>query len=206
MVLLILTCWISLYLAFRWSNAAGPIRSSIAFSLVTLCVLTWALTEILSLFHWLNRPALATAWLILNMIVWMAAITARRKGLGTASLQSSAPGGTTLSRAEWGLVAIWLSLAFLTLLVAVLRPPNTWDSMTYHMARVATWIQNGSIAFFPSHIERQNHSMPMAEFLILHLQLLSGSDRLANLGGGDRCCDGGLGRGRGAMALGLDSI
>lgn len=181
MVLLILTCWISLYLAFRWSNAAGPIRSSIAFSLVTLCVLTWALTEILSLFHWLNHPALATAWLILNMIVWMAAITARRSGLGTASLQSLAPGGTTLSRAEWGLVAIWLSLVFLTLLVALLRPPNTWDSMTYHMARVATWIQNGSIAFFPSHIERQNHSMPMAEFLILHLQLLSGSDRLANL-------------------------
>jgi hypothetical protein len=60
-------------------------------------------------------------------------------------------------------------------------PPNNYDSMTYHMARVSHWIQNQNIKYYPTAIPRQNHSMPLAEFGILHLQLLSKSDRYANL-------------------------
>ncbi|MFO7944157.1 MAG: glycosyltransferase family 39 protein [Anaerolineales bacterium] len=49
------------------------------------------------------------------------------------------------------------------------------------MARVAEWIQHQSIRFFSTSIPRQNHAMPLAEYAILHLQLLSKSDRFANL-------------------------
>lgn len=68
-----------------------------------------------------------------------------------------------------------------TLATALLYPPNNWDSMTYHMARVANWIDHHSVAFYPTGIERQNFSAPLAEFAILHLQVLSGSDLFANL-------------------------
>lgn len=74
-----------------------------------------------------------------------------------------------------------VALVLLTGVFAVVFPPNTWDSMTYHMARVAHWQQNGSVDFYPTHIQRQLHQPPFAEYAILHLQILSGGDRLANL-------------------------
>jgi hypothetical protein len=65
--------------------------------------------------------------------------------------------------------------------IALLAPPNTWDSMTYHMPRVAHWSQAGSVAHYPTHIVRQLWLGPGAEFVITHLYLLTGGDRLANL-------------------------
>ncbi|KJS01692.1 MAG: hypothetical protein VR65_08060 [Desulfobulbaceae bacterium BRH_c16a] len=64
-------------------------------------------------------------------------------------------------------------------LAAWIYPPNNYDSLTYHMARVAHWIQNGSIAYYPTPIERQNVMGPGAEYLVLFFQLLSGKDNLA---------------------------
>lgn len=69
----------------------------------------------------------------------------------------------------------------ITLLTALIAPPNTWDSMTYHMPRVMHWIQNGSLAFYPTVIERQLYISPFSEYVICFLQLLTGTDRFANL-------------------------
>ncbi len=65
--------------------------------------------------------------------------------------------------------------------VALVAPPNTFDSMTYHMPRVMHWIENASVWPYPTNILRQLYMAPGAEFAILHLQLLAGSDRLANM-------------------------
>ena len=81
-----------------------------------------------------------------------------------------------------GLSVLLLSCVLsITLYVALQYPPNNWDSMTYHMARVAHWIQNGSIDVFPTANDRQTHNPPLAEVGILHLQLLGSSDRFANI-------------------------
>ena len=40
-------------------------------------------------------------------------------------------------------------------LIALLAAPNTFDSMTYHMGRVAHWAHQGSVAPYPTHIVRQ---------------------------------------------------
>ena len=63
----------------------------------------------------------------------------------------------------------------------LISPPNNWDSMTYHMSRVEYWIQNKAIFFFKTNNPRQNVLAPFSEFLILHFQILSGSDIFANL-------------------------
>jgi hypothetical protein len=65
--------------------------------------------------------------------------------------------------------------------IAILAPPNTWDSMTYHMARVANWVQHRTVAHYQNSNLRQLYLAPMSEFFILQLQILTGSDRLANL-------------------------
>ncbi|NER28223.1 MAG: 4-amino-4-deoxy-L-arabinose transferase [Symploca sp. SIO1C4] len=66
-------------------------------------------------------------------------------------------------------------------LIALVAPPNTWDSMTYHMSRVVHWIQNHSLAHYPTYNLPQLFHPPFAEFTIMHLQMLSGGDRFANL-------------------------
>ncbi len=69
----------------------------------------------------------------------------------------------------------------MTLIIALKSPPNNFDSMTYHMARISHWIQNQNIQYYPTAIPRQNYSMPLAEYGILHLQILSQGDHYANL-------------------------
>jgi hypothetical protein len=53
--------------------------------------------------------------------------------------------------------------------------------MIYHMARVANWVDHRSIRCYPTHILRQLFFGPWAEFAITNLQILAGSDRLANM-------------------------
>ncbi len=73
-----------------------------------------------------------------------------------------------------------IPLVLLLLFTALIYPPNNWDSMTYHMARVAHWMQNRSVAYYPTSIDRQNVMGPGAEYLILFFQVLTKSDFLAN--------------------------
>jgi hypothetical protein len=135
-----------------------------------------ALTESLSLVGSVSWRPLVTAWVLaaLGSSVWA------YKGVQWERLSLAL--GRRFRRCR-GWVGVWLTwvvvvLAFLAALGA-LTPPNTWDSMTYHMPRVAHWAQQGSVAFYPTSIPRQNYQAPLAEWAVLHLQILSGSDRLA---------------------------
>ena len=66
-------------------------------------------------------------------------------------------------------------------LIAVVSPPNNWDSMTYHMSRVVHWIQNHSVEHYPTSYVPQLYHPPGAEFAIMHFQIITGGDRFANL-------------------------
>tara|TARA_B100000131_G_scaffold106385_1_gene103196 strand:- start:272 stop:2170 length:1899 start_codon:yes stop_codon:yes gene_type:complete len=72
-------------------------------------------------------------------------------------------------------------IAFTTFLIAIISPPNNWDSMTYHMSRVQYWMQNNDVDFFDTNNIRQNLMSPFSGFVLLNLQILSNSDLFANL-------------------------
>lgn len=97
---------------------------------------------------------------------------------------------------EWPRAALLGSVALilaLTAVIAFLAPPNTGDSMTYHMPRIMRWIQQGSLAYYPTNTIRQLIQPPWAEYAMLHLQVLSGGDQLANFvewGSFAGCCIG----------------
>lgn len=71
------------------------------------------------------------------------------------------------------IVAYLAGLAFFT-------PPNTIDAMTYHMSRVVHWIQNHTVAYYPTHILRQLIFPPGVEYAIFQFQILSKGDQWAN--------------------------
>ena len=68
----------------------------------------------------------------------------------------------------------------LLLIQGIIYPPNNWDSMTYHMARIAHWVMNESIEPYPTHIYRQIYQPPLAEWIIAQVCILNKADYFAN--------------------------
>jgi len=133
-------------------------------------------TEGLSLVGGVTQAAVAAAWLlpILAMAGWLAA---RRRSVASALRQCFVLPEKRGQRALWAGIAL---IPLVTAVVGALAPPNTWDSLNYHMPRVAHWAQQRSIDFFPTGIEVQNSRTPFAEYAVLHLYVLSGGDRWVN--------------------------
>lgn len=153
-------------------------------SLVQAYVLAFALiavsTEILSLFDAVTRSAIGLLWVAVAAGSLAAATRALERDGAPLALRARLRSWARTDAGELPLLVTIAAVLFATLVTALAYPPNTWDSMTYHLARVAGWIQRASVDFYPTSIERQNYQPPLAEFAILHLQLLSGSDRFAN--------------------------
>jgi hypothetical protein len=79
-------------------------------------------------------------------------------------------------------MAAVLGALFLADLVVALRsPPNNFDSQTYHLSRIEHWVTQGNVGFYPTVIDRQLAMAPGAEYLLVHLRLLTGGDALYNL-------------------------
>ena len=58
-------------------------------------------------------------------------------------------------------------------------PPNTWDSLAYHLARAAEWYQRGAVEYYPTHSASVNATQPNAEMLILYTFGFVGRDTVA---------------------------
>ena len=174
-VALPLTCFFLLVLVSLRSGAslrsAAVCAATISYSLLV------AMTGILCGFHALSLVPVVAAWAVADLAL-LVALAVALKG---PRLPSVAVVNPVFRPAEWVLLFMVLFILLVELVIALTAPPNTWDSMTYHMSRVMHWIQNRSVEFYPTSIPRQNHLAPGAEYGILHLQLLSGGDYLANL-------------------------
>ena len=134
-------------------------------------------TEILSLLHAVTRTVMIVLWIALATGTALVVFLTHAR-VATATPSAPANGAGLFPRLAAIACATILAVTFLA---AVVAPPNYPDSMTYHMSRVAHWIQERSLDWYPTADPRQNYQMPFAEIVILHLQLLSGGDRWANL-------------------------
>jgi hypothetical protein len=134
------------------------------------------LVELLSALGLLHRPMIIALWaLAVGGTAWFGrrhvrAIAARVPGFW----RDAGPG----ERAT----AVTLAGLFLAeLVVAVVAPPNNFDSQTYHLPKIEHWVAQGGVGFYPTVIDRQLAMAPGAEYLLLHLRLLTGGDGLYNL-------------------------
>lgn len=162
----------------RWRSATGDPDSGLYAFLggstlwATLLVIA---TETLSLFDALTFPCLVALWAV-------AAVSFAALYVATARKYPPRPRQPRprFSPGQILLLAAILAITATIGAVAFIGPPNTWDSMDYHMPRVLYWIQNRTVEFYPTHFPSQNQLAPGAGYVVMHLQLLGGSDRLAN--------------------------
>ncbi|HVK57372.1 MAG TPA: hypothetical protein VM735_01220, partial [Candidatus Kapabacteria bacterium] len=143
------------------------------------CLLV-GVVEVTSLVSAISAVGLGTAWLIVAAILFKGAT---RFGQGSIENSNSAKGPKIEILGPEPRIVLLVSgvIAFISFTLAILTPPTSWDSLTYHLPRVLNWIQNETVAHFATHDTRQVESGPFAAFAVMQLFLVTQSDRLVNL-------------------------
>jgi 4-amino-4-deoxy-L-arabinose transferase-like glycosyltransferase len=164
-------CWF--FSAWLLARRGSELRAAFLTAAVLWGCLVTAFTELLGHFHLLTMGGLAVCWTAATVVALM------------LNFKLEKPwrvwGSYPLTAVETGLLGGIGLICLATFVTAIIAPPNTGDSMTYHMSRVMHWLQNRSVDHYPTHILRQIELNPWAEFAITHFQALSGGDRFANL-------------------------
>lgn len=138
-------------------------------------VLVAVITESLSLLKLITFSGVLLSWLLIDLILGFIFFRFSLKTLSNFHPNFKLKQFNTI-------LLICVAFICLTLgLIAIVAPPNNWDSMDYHMPRVVHWIQNHSVEHYPTNYTPQLFSPPWSGFAIMHFQILSGGDRFANL-------------------------
>lgn len=132
--------------------------------------------EALGLVRWISPAGLAGFWLLIVAVTGAVLVGHVRRG---EPIRLPTFGGR-LTAWEGVLLAGIVVIGVVTAVVAWFAPPNSWDVLTYHMARVAHWAQNRTLAHYATGIPRQIQMAPGAEILMLHVYVLARGDRLVN--------------------------
>ncbi len=181
MVLLI--CFAGIYFNLaHWGSVKGTKQLLIA-SALTFSALLVGLTELLGLAHRLNFTGVFTGWALIALL-FMLCLYFNRAPVGQLCLQlwgTLKQKLTNFGTSQKVLLGAAVVLLLLMLGQGLLYPPNNWDAMTYHMARISSWVSHGTVAHYPTHITRQLYQPPFAEYVIMHFGLLTGTDLFANL-------------------------
>jgi len=148
-------------------------RSSFIVAFISFGVFVYVLTEILSLFKTLTPSGILCGWIFYIVVLLTLFIRLYKKGKIYIKLPQFSP-----YQWEYGVLAIIL---YVTFFIAVVYPPNNYDSMTYHLPRIEHWLQNKNLNHYYSSNVRQLIFAPFAEIIILQGRALSGDDYLMNL-------------------------
>lgn len=133
------------------------------------------LTEVLSVFKVLNRSSLIAGWGIFAILLFGFFIHILKNGEKTVLRKREGVLRSLLPFSPGAL--IWSGMGAAALILAVVTPPYNWDSMTYHLARIAYWRQYQSVAHYATNIVRQVTSPVLAEFVNLHVYvIMDGND------------------------------
>jgi hypothetical protein len=139
------------------------LRKSFLNAAVVWGLIVAGLTEGLSLFGLLTATAVKVSWIVAVFAAAGVALQSWRSGEGrTWDWVRLPPLEIVLCALIGGILAV-------TAAIALMAPPNNWDSMTSHLARVAHWIQDRDLTFYPTPFHPQLHNPPWAEYAILHL-------------------------------------
>ena len=150
---------------------AGPWRERFLLASIGWGVLVLIITELLGLWHGLDRLGLAASWSVISIILGFFYKFGRPRfpKIGLAPEFEIAV-----------MVIIVCGILSVTAVIACLAAPNNWDSMIYHLTRVAHWKQNKTVDLFPVSDQQQILYPPWSEYAMAQFYILAGGDRWVN--------------------------
>ena len=177
----IVTTWLAVLSIMKKKD----IILGVCYGVVTWLTLLFLITETTGIFRVLSRTSLLIAWGLVILIEVSVCIF-NRKGLKKNKkyiMDQAAQGLRVLSSDKVVLVSM-IAIVFLLVRstwLAMNTVPDNYDSMTYHLTRIMYWIQHRSAGYFETPDVRHLVSPVLAEYVNLHLVLLTGNDLLVNL-------------------------
>lgn len=143
----------------------------IVLSFATLFLVSYIITETLSLFNAILPLTVKAYWILLILALLKVSFEKKRKLIFK-----------NVQFVNYNFYTLGIGFLVLTvLLIAVFSPITNGDSLTYHLSRVMYWIQHQNVEPFATNNHRQISYQPLAEYAILNIKLLGGKESLANL-------------------------
>jgi 4-amino-4-deoxy-L-arabinose transferase-like glycosyltransferase len=176
-IILLIIGFIGIFILFLSFGQAW--REALLRTCLTVAGLIFVGTEVLSLLNAITPAGIAIFWSLVAIAVTVVVII-NRKRLPLPLLREKS---FSLHWLQWLMITGVLVIVVINVYVAVQTPPNNWDSMVYHLPRIEHWLQNRSVDFYATHVNRQLFLSPGFEYVLLHVRALSGSDIFLNLTG-----------------------
>jgi 4-amino-4-deoxy-L-arabinose transferase-like glycosyltransferase len=144
-------------------------------------------TELLSIFSILTPLAIKLTWAIVLAVslVGVTLIILYRRNTFTQlrkEITSRLQDFKSLSWQGYLLVGMIVFTLLATLITNYqYQVPTNGDSMRYHLTRTLYWLQNGSVRHYATFTLHQISFPPFAEYAILHLDVMAGTDLLSRM-------------------------
>ncbi|KAM3103973.1 MULTISPECIES: hypothetical protein [unclassified Phormidesmis] len=154
--------------------------------------MTWSLaiafsTELLSFFSLIKFSWITGFWALINFglgLLYLQIFKRQEEVLFQKDRLASDSSQGVKSKLSNLLIFLLSGVALIAIVIgvtAIAAPPNNWDSMTYHLARAAHWVQNQTVSNYPTFYTPQLYHPPFNSFVFTHLLILGQSDRWMNL-------------------------
>lgn len=141
------------------------------YSFLSQLLLILIVTESLSALSLLDKSFIPLSWLLIDTILLSVCLT----------LYKGFKFNIRFKKPELSVINGIIALVFILLIIqAIAYPPNNYDAMTYHMARIPHWLSNHSLEHYPTNIYRQLYQPPLSSIILMHINVLSGGDYLSN--------------------------
>ncbi|MCR8561304.1 glycosyltransferase family 39 protein [Mucilaginibacter sp. BJC16-A38] len=182
-IAILLFCFISIFLSLGISAKMISKKELLIVSALSFSAIVVFLVEVLSLFHQLNYQFLLIGWSVttLALIIFLYRNNQRTRDFTSDLWIATRQKISDLTKADKALFTASTLILVLVFIAAIIYPPNNWDAMTYHMARITSWVSHQSVAHYPTDITRQLYQPPFAEYVIMNFGILCRSDVFSNL-------------------------
>lgn len=180
-ITLLLICFILIFFNFGIIEGS-KLKEVLLKSILVFSTILVLITEITSIFNVLNFKFIVVGWIVVCIINIFYLYPKKEKLINFISAQKRLFTSSfyKLNKYERCLLFSIISILVIVFVQGIIYPPNNWDSMTYHLARITNWVSHQSVQHYPTHIFRQLYQPPFSEFVIMHFNILNNGDYFTN--------------------------
>lgn len=181
-VVILLISFTSIFLCLGISTKIAAKKELLIAGALIFAVILVVITEVLSLLHRLNYHFVFISWGLVSclLLIYLYSNKESARQFGAGLVITFRRKLSQLTKADKVILLVCATMLLLIFMQGLLYPPNNYDSMTYHMARISSWVSHQSVSYYPTAIVRQLYQPPFAEYVIMHLGILSRTDLFSN--------------------------